>query len=882
VRVKSGRIRGFRVKLQRWGHPGSLEYNIGYQRGAGTIAHGLIRENDVNPWFERWVTTRFQSDLVVDAGQLHITLRLPENSRGQYLVFGTAAEAVNRPEVQTQFRYLENWYANADRIGVFENPANVDYGVRTSHYDGGAVFDSADEPVEEIDFAFGLFDSEGAADQCEERFAFVDDITGPLYRQALRSDAVHAKSDEIEIDSGWRIQVGAGTLLETARKELQEFLSQTMGVTFRSSGRKVISASLCDAGTRTPESFRISVARDRVRICGTDERGTMRGLHYLESRMRLRHAPFLRRGEQIREPALPRRITAAPFYAKSELDAPIDPYTDGLLARIARAGFNGIWVWGDLDEVTHSEVYPELDQGVARRQSRLNDLVARAGRYGIDVYVYLANRPLRESFYEKHPDLRGSELPAYGGVNILCTSVPEVRQHLRSATRNLMESVPGLKGIALIIGGEGFMHCHTRRNTCPRCSRRPAPETVAELSRAVFEGVRSANPSAMVALWPYSATNHWSKGDMTQSALISRLPRGMTLLTEFAKEADITFGGITIPAYDYPISIVGPSVRFERQLEMARENSLGLLVKTEHAIALEHVDVPYIPVFFQWAERFRRLNAIPDAGGVIANWMHYGFMPGRAADLFYESMWKQSEPPDVVLTRIAERDFGSAAAPAVLRAWKLFSEAIREYPFSGPVAMGPIQKGPAHPLFFDASYRPVHGAGRQFRNDLNWTRPWGPELTIAQFEKVEAKWRLGVAELRELAADASPEFRDELGRELGIAQALLSAVRSTIHVGRFYMLRERLADDPEVLDEMVKLVEAELHNARETLPHVCADSRLGYANSGRNDQTGVPRAGIYSPGSILKKIAQLERLLQEEIPAYRVSQRSRNSNVSTP
>ena len=66
---------------------------------------------------------------------------------------------------------------------------------------------------------------------------------------------------------------------------------------------------------------------------------------------------------------------------------------------------------------------------------------------------------------------------------------------------------------------------------------------------------------------------------------------------------------------------------------------------------------------------------------------------------------------------------------------------------------------------------------------------------------------------------------------------------------------------------MAAIGRAELENARQALPCVCADSRIGYANSGRNDQEGVPRAGIYSAVAIRKKIAQVQRVLDVEIPA---------------
>jgi len=60
-----------------------------------------------------------------------------------------------------------------------------------------------------------------------------------------------------------------------------------------------------------------------------------------------------------------------------------------------------------------------------------------------------------------------------------------------------------------------------------------------------------------------------------------------------------------------------------------------------------------------------------------------------------------------------------------------------------------------------------------------------------------------------------------------------------------------------------------LKNAHEALPFVCGDSRLGYANSGKSELIGVPRGGIYSAVSIRKKIAQVQRMIDQDIPEYR-------------
>ena len=337
------------------------------------------------------------------------------------------------------------------------------------------------------------------------------------------------------------------------------------------------------------------------------------------------------------------------------------------------------------------------------------------------------------------------------------------------------------------------------------------------------------------------------------------MPAGITLMTEDAKEAPVHFGNITIPAYDYPISIAGPSERFTKQAELAAQHQLGFWAKTEHAISLEFVDVPYIPVFFQFTERFQRLREFRGATAQFANWMHYGFTPSLAADVYYWNTWSTPTDARTLLTALAQRDFGKAAAPDAVAAWQAFSEAIREYPFSGAMAMGPIQKGPAHPLFFDAAYKPELNRGRQFKNDLSWTKPWGPELALEQLTKMRKQWAAGVARMQQATAKADPDLAPNARRELGIARALEAAIVSTIHVAEFHQARER-GDRTR----MRAIAREELENARAVLPFVVEDSRLGYANSGQSGQEGVARAGIYSPGSIRKKIQQLEQALAGE------------------
>jgi hypothetical protein len=284
-------------------------------------------------------------------------------------------------------------------------------------------------------------------------------------------------------------------------------------------------------------------------------------------------------------------------------------------------------------------------------------------------------------------------------------------------------------------------------------------------------------------------------------------------------------------------------------------------------------------------ERYPRLQQFDSLKGVLANWCHYGFTPSVPAEICKWGTWTSSSSGNdpasgqTLLERIAARDYGAAAAAHAVRAWRTWSTAFKEYPFSGAMALGVIQKGPAHPFFLDSSYQPLQAAGRQFKNDLSWTRPWGPELALQQLEKVDKGWSEGMGDWDKVVENADPALRQAAVREKGVAQAILSSLRSTINLGRFYQLRETLeketrpAESLRLLDQMQSLLEAELANSRQALAVVRLDSRLGYANSGKGEAIGVPRAGIYSPGSIVKKIAQVERVLNEEIPKRRARHR---------
>ncbi len=885
------------MKLLRVGDAPPLHYRIGTEWGQDDIAAGDLPPNEVSRFFERWCGADFERGRELEAGrEYYLQLEVAEStSEGYYEVYGTALKDYPAENLSLKYKYLPEWGEGGREADGFENSLNVDYGSRTPEYEQGHALVGNGETLADLDFAFQVGEK-AAEGSREERFAFIEDeLLTPLHQELMKGRrSSPSDTDEVAISSDWNLEYSqdAGDLVHAAVIDFRRFLEGELGVVVTEAPvanwngtadgvDHAIVAARCDQlgvegkDLKGAESFWIEVMDGRIEVCGYDDRGVMRGLQELEDRMRMERGPFLKKASGVRRPRYSPRITAAPFYATVELEYGKNAYTPELLSRISHAGFNAIWIWGDLFDLGRSNVFPELDDGVALRQQRLRELTEKAGRVGVDVYVVLAYHPLPASFFEAHPGDRGTPFKAYGGDNVLCTSTDEVRTYIREATGNLFDAAPLVKGVVFIVGGEGFIHCYTRRMDCPRCSKRSAPEVVAELAKTIEQGARASRSDADVVLWPYSATNFWSSEDPTQSRLIDRLDPGVTFMTEFGKEGLITFGKTTIPAYDYPISYLGPSERFTRQVELTRQRKIPFWIKDEHAIALEAIQTPYIPVYFRWADRYRRMREFDWPSGVFANWMHYGFTPSIAAEIMKEETWEPFKDPEELLKSIARREYGEAAVEPALGAWRDWSEAIAHYPFSGRMAMGPFQKGPAHPLFLDPEYEPLNHAGRQFKNDLSWTEPWGAEDALGELEKLEMGWQAGVVKWEAVEAAADPELKRNAVREGGVGKAFLACIRSTVNVGRFYQLRERLQAEKDrgraeaLLDQMAAIARRELENARAILPVIASDSRLGYSNSVASSSTGVSRSGIYSPGSIEKKIRQVEHLVEVELPEYR-------------
>jgi hypothetical protein len=153
------------------------------------------------------------------------------------------------------------------------------------------------------------------------------------------------------------------------------------------------------------------------------------------------------------------------------------------------------------------------------------------GEYGLKAYAWLNTRqkfPKDDPVFKAHPEIRGALTWSADGEYTLCTSHPLVRRYLKESVQGLYQTMPELHGVVLIIGGEGFYHCHMRpfgvtkgHTNCPRCEPLGAEAAVADLCNDLAAAARAVRADAQIVVWPYSAEHVWA-ADFAASGFLDK------------------------------------------------------------------------------------------------------------------------------------------------------------------------------------------------------------------------------------------------------------------------------------------------------------------------------------------------------------------------
>ena len=531
-------------------------------------------------------------------------------------------------------------------------------------------------------------------------------------------------------------------------------------------------------------AFRVCITDSHVIVVGKTERGTARGVYYLEDSMRLRGECSLLPEENEHAPLFSPRMT----HSGTELDT----FPDNFLEACAHAGMDAIIVYaGHPDTHLHGFTDPKaLWPGTGWGYCDFNNLVWRAEGFGLDVYVY------SHMLCDVHPD------------------DPSAEDYYDQSFGTLFRNCHGIKGVILV--GETFEFPSRDPHTCGvRIQLKPAGDSrvspgwypcsdYPQLVNMVKNTIQKYNPEADIVFWSYNWG--WSE-KAARLALIENLPKDITLLVTFDMwESFIGKNGKPYTIDDYSISFEGPSRVFLDEAEKAKEMGIRLYAMANTGgRTWDNGAAPYLPVPQQWQKRYEalcRANADYGLCGLMEN-HHYGWLPSFLSLFSKNAFTTNGIPNEEMLCQIARRDYGEYADMA-MQAWAYFSEGISNVVAAAVDQYGPYRCGPTYPLLFDQK------AGELNIPSVPWAWHkgggiWNPvypdpvfpdyENTLLRYSHVKTvkeSFRKGLDLLETAAERLNLSAGSEISRQIAVARFLYCTYVTTENVIGWNMAKKIL------------------------------------------------------------------------------------------
>jgi hypothetical protein len=471
-----------------------------------------------------------------------------------------------------------------------------------------------------------------------------------------------------------------------------------------------------------------------------------------------------------------------------------------------------------------------------------------------------------------------------------------VRRYLKESVQGMFKSLPELAGVVLIIGGEGFYHCHMRphgvakgHTNCARCEPLGAEAAVADLCNDLATAARSVRPDAEVVLWPYSAEHVWA-ADFAVAGYLEKLKPGTALLTEIEKSETIAKpNGIQKSIWDYSIDFIGPAKRTKQQIEVCAKRQIPVYLRSEPELGFEAPRLPQIPCMDRWADRGEALASC----GADGAWIFPAFRPfygTSTAEITKFLWWTPISDRETLLHDFAKRLAGERAASQLREAWKSTSEAVAHSPELPSYYLGPYYLGPLHPMcadakaqlpevffgqyLFQAEIKDSEGLKKQptfVVTPANFTAPYADS-----YRRMKEALARAAANVHAASPLVDDRHRLMFDAEAGPILWFYHTARTHSNFYESCQLRDALAslskktplksneklEAAQMLARWQKILEDERENTREALPLIQQDMRLDCYYGG--DHT-FP----HGEKMIQAKLAILQQEITEYLPSLR-------------
>jgi len=637
------------------------------------------------------------------------------------------------------------------------------------------------------------------------------------------------------------------------------------------------------------ESFRLDIQPGGCRITAGDVEGIRRGIFYLEDEMLRQRGPFLTLGKVEKQPFIQRRISRCffgpikrPPKMRDELMDDVNYYPEQYLNRMAHEGVNGLWLTVEFRDLVSTPFTPEAAKDASKRLVKLRQTVASCLRYGIRTYIFCIEPRAWEAgskVLERFPVLGGG---SDGDGHYFCPDSETARKYLYESVNTIFKAVPELGGMINISLGERATTCLRvdGQNNCPRCLHKAPWEILYASLSAMEQGMHDAAPDAELISWIYlPQPQRFEPGDSTNLGdwvyeIPAHTPKGVILQFNFESGVSRTEFGKLLVGGDYWISNPGPSLRFSRIAEVARENGTKVSAKIQTGNSHEVATVPYVPVPSLLYRKFSAMRSLGVSHTMLC-W-YFGSYPGlmnKAAGIL--SMEPFPEDENSFLYQLASIYWKKEDLTKVVEAWKEFSTGYENYPLTNLFQYyGPMADGPVWPLLLKPMDAPL--SPTWLIASTGTFKPWPPsgdrigecigdvltlKETVELTRRMSTAWNRGVA----ILSGIEHNYRNDPERilDIGLARALGIQFQSGYNILNFYMLREEMLrmDGMKRLDILKKLsniIHEELDLDKQLLELCERDSRLGFHSEAEGYK--------YFPEKLRWRIQQLSSLLANDVP----------------
>lgn len=643
-----------------------------------------------------------------------------------------------------------------------------------------------------------------------------------VHQPCRRNTSRTVKPDEILLDSSWSLGGEAGAVTEKALADFMDYLWIGWGISAARTAKPIPHTVWFTVDASLDKGFVLEVSESRVVVRLAADAEAFRAVVYMEDVMGLEGLPVLPKGETVRRPMYRHRSVHS--------GCGIDEYPDEELLATVHAGYDAIVVFVKDFDCT------------AAGHCNINDIIRRASRFGIKVLLY----NYMSTYY--HPDDIGADKifdAVYG---------------------ELFRRYPDAAGIYLV--GESLQFPSRDPHTTGKRSSesvvdgipdtRPAPgwypcEDYPAYLQKIEQAVHSVKPDALVI---FSTYNWGYESAELRDSFLKRLPKGIQLKITYDIFSKRTLEGLNTPVMDYTISADQPGEYFVTECESAHRHGIPIEGNVNTAgVAWDFGCVPYVPAPHKLLTRLRRLRQANADWGLDAQYAthHFGWWNCVMSDLGKWASWEDFEPDyEDLLFKIAVRDYGEEAAPHVLSAWRLWSEAMDYYVASNEDQYGPWRVGAAYPFIFQPNitrtmsqkeikfptaphahfgYKIIKTLYQPYENVNQAPGFLRYPAELRRLSTMLSLWQKGVEEAKAAATT-------ENGKRLAALGAFIQAeVQTVIHIKEWWRANmalqtcETAEQALAVLDSLESLLDAEDANARTAIPCAEADSRLGWEPS---------------------------------------------------